>query len=494
MIRLTIVILLVLFITASGFALEATSSAYKLDLINFSDGGAAVSSATNIDLFTCIGETFGAVQESLSTNHSLLIGEVAILFAQPHFKGIRVISDLRASTEALGTAIPEAVWQKDNDPYFYWSIDIEPASLLAGFAVSLDVEPTEEITTTEPHYQFAEGSIASGKHIFYVLPFTSDKGWDESSLLKFEIWVDATAPYANSLQPPAGTITSSSVIPISCALYDEHSGIDTTNTTVTINESPVSFTYDAQKITVNPGTGLSEGKNTILLKAYDWAGNYIVKGWDFVLDTQYPVGSIMLNAGEKVAYSAYVFINIKVEDVVSGIKNIYISNDGVFDTEMQYPYPYAPVIYHWLVAEPDTDGVKIVYVRFADAAGNISDTYKAQIELRRLTPDTWVISGPESITEKAEGDFVYDATKVGCQFSYKLDNGEWSDWSGVTAAHFSGLQEGNHYFYVKAAYDLNQDGSITVDEEDSTPAQRVWTIKPVGYLEKLRQRILFWKR
>ncbi len=475
--------------------LETSSGSYSLDSVTFMSGGGPVASA-NIDSVLGIGECTGAVSESSSANYSSIEGQLNLIFSLLRWKKIKVISDLKASTESLGSPIPEAVWQKDDDPYFSWTIEVKPESLLSGFSVSLDAAPLYEINTAVPNYQFSENTISSGKHIFYVLPFSSDKGWEEDSLLKFEIWVDTVLPLASSLQPAPGTITASKAIPITCALYDEHSGLDLSASTVTINNNSVNFSYDIEKrlLTIDPGTALSEGKNTILLKAYDIVGNYIVKGWDFILDTQHPLGSIKINAGEKITYSAYVFINIKVEDVVSGIKNIYLSNDGVFDTELEHPLTYAPVIYNWLLLEPDVDGRKTVYARFQDWAGNLSDTYTAQIELKRLTPDTWIISGPAGITEKTEADFIYDATKAGCLFNYKLDNQEWSGWSSSSAAHFSGLTQGNHYFYVKSAFDLNQDGNITIDEEDSTPAQWVWTVKPAGYLEKLRQRILFWKR
>jgi hypothetical protein len=81
---------------------------------------------------------------------------------------------------------------------------------------------------------------------------------------------------------------------------------------------------------------------------------------------------VLINNGQELTHSAYVFINIEVKDAVSGIKNVYISNDGVFDTELTHPYPYSavsPFISNWLVVQPDLDGIKTVYVKFEDMAG-----------------------------------------------------------------------------------------------------------------------------
>jgi len=408
----------------------------------------------------------------------------------------RLISNLLAKTEILGPLIPEAAWQRDNDPYFYWRIDVTPPELIAGFSIALDTLPDLTVDTTQSNYEFSPHSIASGKHTFYVLPFTSGRAWEQQNLLSFEIWVDAETPLISQLQPIAGWITADNLIPISCSLSDAHSGIDKVATTLTLNNQTLPFDYDAQKetLTYKPVAPLAEGANTVLLKAVDVVGNSLTKAWEFIVDTQPPMGSILINAGLGVTHSAYASINIAAQDWTTGIKNIYLSNDGVFDTEFSQPLAYSPLIPNWLLREPDTNGTKSVYAKFEDFAGNISATYKDTIELALRTPDTRIISGPASATEETEATFIYEASKTGCLFSYKLDNLTWSDWQSPNKADFSGLSEGNHYFYVKSGLDLNDDGKITIDEEDATPAQWAWTIKPTGYLEKLRERILFWRR
>ncbi|MBI4972689.1 MAG: hypothetical protein HZC16_02590 [Candidatus Omnitrophica bacterium] len=49
------------------------------------------------------------------------------------------------------------------------------------------------------------------------------------------------------------------------------------------------------------------------------------------------------------------------------------------------------------------------------------------------------------------------------QFSYKLDDGQWSDWSISTTAVLSGLSDGAHAFSVKARDEAGN--------EDPTPAE-----------------------
>jgi len=494
--KLLITIFLVLSITTSLYALEISSSYYTLDLGTFAQGGGPLSSTNNVATYSCVGESIGSLTESISNKFSLLAGQLYLILPLAPWKAV-LISDLRARTEVLGPLITEALWQKDNDPYFYWSVVTEPEQIVSGFSVSLDAKPAHQINTTATYYQFpATPGILSGKHTFYVLPFTSDKDWDENSLLKFEIWVDAEPPIASQMRPAPGEITANNIIPISCNLYDVDSGIDPTMTSLTLNGNTLYFTYDAANrlLKFTPASPLSEGKNTVILKVYDMVGNYVVKGWDFIVDTQPPSGGIKINNAEEVTHSAYVFINIEAKESVSGIKAIYLSNDGVFDTELNSPYPYAPLISNWLLAEPDVDGNKTVYAKFEDLAGNFSPTYQASITLRLLTPDTRIISGPVSSTEETAANFKYEASKPNCKFSYKLDNQEWSAWSVSTEASFSGLATGNHYFYVKSGFDLNGNDLITIDEEDATPSQWVWTVKGRGEIEKEKEKILFWRR
>ena len=496
--RSVISIFLILGISNSAWAIDASSSSYILTIPVFMSGGGTTSSAVYDTKVSAIGENCIYLYELTSSNNTLRTGQIYMLVGIPTVlpPEMKVISDLKAQTQPLGAVILEKTWQRDNDPYFYWKIEIVPPTLLEGCSVALDSTPDFTVDTRWPSYQFLENSILSGKHIFYVLPIVLGKGPDEKSMLNFEIWVDVDPPFINQLTPHPGDIVTDKFTLVSCLVSDKDSGLDLNQTILTINNNTVGFDYhpETQLLISKSGFVLNEGLNTVLLRAYDVLGNNVVRGWDFIVDTQPPTGSVLINSGQEITHSAYVSLNIKAEDLVSDIKSIYISNDGVFDTEMNQPFNYQPVIANWLLAEPDIDGTKTVYVKFRDTAGNLSITYKDDIYLKRLTPDTRIISGPATVTENTEADFKYEASKAGCKFSYKLDNLNWSDWSDLDAAHLSGLTVGNHYFYVKAGLDLNSDNRITIDEEDATPAQWVWTVQPEGYFEKIKKRILFWRR
>jgi len=477
------------------YALELSSINYRVGVLSLLQGGGASSSANYNTLWSGAGEGTALPQQMSSALYRIDSGQLFLFTLAPSVRGI-VITDLTAKTDVFGALIPPATWQVDNDPYFYWRISITPTTLINGFSVSLDTLPDLVVDTTQTDYHFPEDGITSGKHTFYVLPFSSGSVWEEQSILSFEIWVDTEVPIISNIEPASGTISSDSSLAIRCSLADTHSGIDPFATTLALNGQGVLFDFDplTQVLEYKSAGPLPEGKNTVLVKAVDSIGNSATKGWEFLVDTLAPSGGILLNGGQEVTYSPYVTIDINVEDAVSGIKSIYISNDGVFDAELNKPYDYSPAIPAWLLGEPDVNGMKTVYAKFEDAAGNLSGSYKAQITLELRTPNTRIISGPATTSEDTQASFIYEASRAGCLFSYRLDNTDWSEWQDTDKAEFTGLASGNHYFYVKSGFDLNDDGKIAIEEEDATPAQWAWSIKAAGAEEKKEKKTLFWRR
>jgi len=486
-------------ISPSAFSLEVSSSSFDMVVISVGvlNGAETPASANTISYLATVGDTLsveGTEGLTLSELYQAQVSRLYLLEYEVEEKE-ELIFDLRAKEDILGASILEKTWTQDNDPYFYWDTIVDAQEKIGGYSVSLDSAPDLISEVTEPSYQFADDSISSGKHIFYVMPCTSEKVWKDDNQLSFEIWVDTDIPVIDQLTPAAGLFISQETAYISCALSDRDSGLNLETLILSLNNQPISFSYDAEKkiLSSKEKVALSQGENTVSLKVCDNVDNCLTKAWTFIADTLPPLGSITINGGEEITYSAYVNINVDVKDETSGIKYIYLSNDGIFDTELTTPYSYKPLITGWLLKDPDTDADKEVFAMFEDYVGNRSSICKAGITLKLRTPDTRIISGPPAATEVTEAVFSYEASKEGCLFSYKLDEQDWSDWTDKKEMSFSGLPEDNHYFYVKAGYDINGDGEITVDEEDPTPAVWVWTVGTGENLERLR-KILFWRR
>ena len=487
--RFQIIILFFILCIVSGvYAEQAASSNYEIELINIGTSLGFASFSEHRLTYFVVGQLFSVPVEVASTQLGInfscywpvLVGEV-----------LYEIAELRAKTHLGGFEISPSVWQKDNDPYFYWIVVINPPVLIKGFSFSLDSLPDEEVDTEFSFYQYPQDSLSDGKHIFYVAPYGGGKVWGQP--LSFEIWVDTTHPSVTELTPAVSELINQSFVEISCKVEDLHSGVNLSSLQFFLNGEEVSGKFAEDKNIYSYKGSLPDGENTVLIKAEDNVGNQVSKAWSFIVDTHSPQGSVVINNDDPVTNSPYVTLKITASDEVSGIKYMYISNDGVFDTEMDNPLEFKALIEDWLLKEPDISGKKTVYIKFEDYAGNISPVFSDDIDLVVLAPDTRIISGPSSLTPEKEATFYYQASYEECLFSYSLDGSEWSSWKKEESVSFSGLSLGVHLFKVKAGLDIDGDGLISLYEEDPTPAQWSWTVKEETFIEKL-QKILFFKR
>jgi hypothetical protein len=103
------------------------------------------------------------------------------------------------------------------------------------------------------------------------------------------------------------------------------------------------------------------------------------------LDETPPIVDVLLiNGGAAFTNSqtGIVSLSLSASDATSGVRLMQISNDDVFDEPFE---PFAVARTHTLDA-PGVDGLKRVFVRVQDFAGNISAPLSAAIELDRLPP------------------------------------------------------------------------------------------------------------
>jgi hypothetical protein len=394
-------------------------------------------------------------------------------------KGEFLISDLRAWTSPGGTEIDEGIWQNDNDPYFFWDAPEESAGVL-GYSYSLDELPNEEVDTATTSYYFSDDDIGDGTHTFYVKAQRSSGIWGDP--VGFEIWVDTIGPTIDDMLPGLGSVILEDQPQFEALISDAASGVDPETIEMRVNRALVDAVYNPETMTVSyvPSIPLSDGDITVSLKISDIVGNEgLPLIWSFVIDTSGPAGTILINNDDETTTTNIVTLSISAGDEVTSVTEMMLSNDGVFDTEAWEPY--AALRQDW--ALPAVDGVHKVYAKVKDAAGNVSDVFFDDITLSIIAPDTYILSGPSGITSLQSAQFTFRGSFSGCQFSYKFDNEDWSEWSGTDSVSRSGLSEDNHYFAVRAAKDLNQDGVLQQDEVDPTPALRVWTVSFSGLLK-----------
>ncbi len=126
------------------------------------------------------------------------------------------------------------------------------------------------------------------------------------------------------------------------------------------------------------------------------------------------------------------------------------------------------------------DGSHTFQVRAIDANGNISTPAKRTWIVDVTTPDTTIPTGPDGLTNDNTPTFSFGGSDnrtsdADLLYSYKVDAGEWSAYSGetsVTLGGDAGLDDGPHTFYVRA-----KDAVGNVDE---SPAERSFTVDTAG--------------
>ena len=396
-----------------------------------------------------------------------------------------------ARVSAAGDEIPSKLWQNCGTPYMYWNYPVT-GQRVAGYSYAWGSVPDDDIDTTGESYQAPDDLLSDGVRVFNLRAQNTAGNWSETVL--FEIWIDRAEPIVGMYSPSNGTTIATDTPTISISVSDENSGVVTGGIDMTINRSSVNATYDegAENVVYIPSIPLSEGDNVISLGVSDLVGNTTSPlVWSFVVDTRGPSGSIIINNQDALTNSIYVNLSLSASDSTTGVNSMSISNDGVFNTEGWENF--ATKRDNWEL--PAISGTRKVYVKFKDSAGNESEIFSDTIELFIIAPDTIITSGPSLPTKSRKALFTFKSTVDGCVFRWKFDDEEWSDWSSDTSVEMENLADGNHYFKVRAAKDVNNNGEIDADEIDPVPEERTWTIGDIARPDMPKKRpFRFWKK
>jgi hypothetical protein len=152
-------------------------------------------------------------------------------------------------------------------------------------------------------------------------------------------------------------------VTIAFTASDALSGVATTSV-----PSPLLFSMD--------GTGLTQS-----VTVTDRAGNSATFTSPVVnRDTSVPTGSIVIAGGQAWTNTTSVTLTLSCTDTGSGCSQMQVSDDNVAFTTLE-PYAASKA---WTLASGD--GLKTVYVRYADAAGNLSPSVSDTVTLDTTRP------------------------------------------------------------------------------------------------------------
>jgi len=131
---------------------------------------------------------------------------------------------------------------------------------------------------------------------------------------------------------------------------------------------------------------LADGSHTFEVRATDAAGNLdpTPASYTWTVDTAAPSGTVDINGGDAYTNSTTVNLTLNADDPSpgSGVAEMRFSDDGTTWSEWEL----FATSKTWTVS--DSDGEKIVYVQFRDAAGNESATAQDTIGLETVNPTT----------------------------------------------------------------------------------------------------------
>jgi hypothetical protein len=157
---------------------------------------------------------------------------------------------------------------------------------------------------------------------------------------------------------------------------------------------------------------------TVYARSHDAAGNisneaiYTVSN----IDQTPPVGGIVIQGGAIAINSSNVALHFNAADAGSGVTQMQLSSNGSTWGSLQ---PFVAILPNWSL--DGADGVKTVYVRYKDAAGNVSGAFSDTILLDTNPPasPTFTTSpggytaGNVEVTISYSGDALIKQYKLG---------------------------------------------------------------------------------
>jgi hypothetical protein len=149
---------------------------------------------------------------------------------------------------------------------------------------------------------------------------------------------------------------------------------------------PYSFDNGQNRQSSNTGA-YNTNQNGLIVAIRDKAGNVTTGSVTFDnIDSTLPIGSIVINAGADYTTGIEVTLTLSADDL-NTITEMCISNIQTCDARI----PYATSTGRTL---DSVNGVKTVYARFKDKAGNVSIPYSDSITLDSAAPTVTITANP----------------------------------------------------------------------------------------------------
>ena len=263
-----------------------------------------------------------------------------------------------------------------------------------------------------------------------------DEAGNHSELAMAKVILDRLPPTINSVKINEGSGWTTSVkVNINMDIEDvSHMQFNNTNA---ISNMEIWEKFDPTKVdwTLIPG----DGEKMVYMRFKDESNNIseIITA-NVTLDTKPPTGELTINNGARYVNHTEKMVSIQI--TTEDGKGMQLTNKPDFtDIKLE---PLVPLLENWIL--DGDDGVKTVFLRLRDEAGNYSNVITASILLDRQPPQELnlvINEGQEWLTNPTRKTAVQLTAKGAAHFMIsedpKFTNMEWETFRNVTTWVFS---------------------------------------------------------
>lgn len=315
-------------------------------------------------------------------------------------------------------------------------------------------------------------TLSAGDGLKAVYVRYRDNAGNVSTPYSDNIILDTTGPTGSIAVAGGATYVRSNNVGLSLSASDSGSGVWQMQFSNDGSSWSAWESYAASKAWMLIG---GDGQKTVSVRFRDSVGNVSTTFFDSViLDTTQPTGSILIEGGAAYVNSTSVSLALAASDPGSGMWRMQLSNNGSsWGNWESYANSKA-----WTLASGD--GIKTVYVRYMDNAGNISPPYSDDVILDTAGPAGAIVIADGAAYLRTTGvSLTLSASDPGSgvwQMQFSDDGSSWSAWESYATSKAWTLTSGDGRKTVYARYRDNA-GSVSTVYSDSVTLD---TTAPAG--------------
>jgi hypothetical protein len=283
----------------------------------------------------------------------------------------------------------------------------------------------------EAYFFIKDWTLSSGDGLKTVFAQFKDN-LDNASTSTATITLDTTAPTGSLRINGGANLTNLLRVSLSPIASDAHSGLDK----MAFSNDGVSFSTPEPFATITTwDLSPDEGAKQVFARYFDKAGNFSTGiSATITLDYTPPTGSITINGGDSQTNITGVTLTLSATDAREMCFNNGNSAWSAWEAYTASKF--------WILS--NGDGVKWVYARFRDEAGNISDTVADSITLDTASPSGTVsINSGAACTKTNSVILAISATGNANQMQFSNDASSWSTWEGLVGVKSWSLSSGD---------------------------------------------------